>query len=165
MCCSPWRHKESDTTENLNWTDLCIFLQVLWKQVCVYIMWLLGEGNGNPFQYSCLENTVDRGAWRAAVHGITQSQTWLRRLSIHACIGEGNGNPLQYSCLENPRDRGVWQAAIDGVTQSQTWLKRHNSSNMVVCTWLSPFSMMKTKNPKILSCVSNLLKLLIYLKT
>ena len=35
----------------------------------------LGEGNGNPLQYSCLENPVDRGAWRAAVHGVVKSQT------------------------------------------------------------------------------------------
>ena len=31
-----------------------------------------GEGNGNPLQYSCLENSTDRGAWRAAVHGVTR---------------------------------------------------------------------------------------------
>ena len=31
-----------------------------------------GEGNGNPLQYSCLENPVDRGAWRATVHGVTK---------------------------------------------------------------------------------------------
>ena len=34
-----------------------------------------GEGNGNPFQYSCLENPMDRGAWRATVHGVKKSQT------------------------------------------------------------------------------------------
>ena len=33
------------------------------------------EGNGTPLQYSCLENLLDRGAWRAAVHGVTKSQT------------------------------------------------------------------------------------------
>ena len=33
------------------------------------------EGNGNPLQYSCLENPVDRGAWWAAVHGVTESDT------------------------------------------------------------------------------------------
>ena len=43
----------------------------------------LGEGNGNPFQYSCLENITDRGAWRATVHGVTKSQTQLKRLSMH----------------------------------------------------------------------------------
>ena len=36
-----------------------------------------GEGNGNPFQYSCLENSMDRGAWRATVHGIIKSRTGL----------------------------------------------------------------------------------------
>ena len=36
-----------------------------------------GEGNGNPFQYSCLGNPVDRGAWWAAVHVVTKCQTRL----------------------------------------------------------------------------------------
>ena len=34
-----------------------------------------GEGNGNPLQYSCLENSMDRGAWWATVHGVSQNQT------------------------------------------------------------------------------------------
>ena len=89
-----------------------------------------GEGNGNPLQYSCLENSVDRGAWWAAVHGVAQSQTWLKQLSMHACIGEGNGNPLQCSCLENPRDGGAWWAAIYVVAQSRTWLKWISSSSI-----------------------------------
>jgi len=36
-----------------------------------------GEGNGNPLQYSCLENPTERGAWRAIVHGVTKSRTRL----------------------------------------------------------------------------------------
>ena len=36
-----------------------------------------GEGNGNPLQYSCLENPMDGGVWEAAVHGVAQSRTWL----------------------------------------------------------------------------------------
>ena len=88
-----------------------------------------GEGNGNPLQYSFLENPMDRGAWWAAVHRVVQSQTWLKQLSKHACTGEGNGNPLQYSCLENPRDGGAWWAAIYGVAQSRTQLKRFSSSS------------------------------------
>ena len=40
-----------------------------------------GEGNGNPLQYSCLENHMDRGAWWAIVHGVAKSQTQLKRLS------------------------------------------------------------------------------------
>ena len=41
----------------------------------------IGEGNGNPLQCSCLENPRDRGAWRAAVYGVAQSQTRLKGLS------------------------------------------------------------------------------------
>ena len=40
-----------------------------------------GEGNGNPLQYSCLENPMDGGAWLAVVHGVTESWTQLKRLS------------------------------------------------------------------------------------
>ena len=36
-----------------------------------------GEGNGNPLRYSCLGNPMDRGAWQATVHGITEGQTQL----------------------------------------------------------------------------------------
>ena len=42
--------------------------------ICVYI-YIYGEGNGTPLQYSCLENPMDRGAWEAAVHGVTKSWT------------------------------------------------------------------------------------------
>ena len=41
----------------------------------------IGEGNGSPLQYSCLENPRDGGAWWAAVYGVAQSQTQLKRLS------------------------------------------------------------------------------------
>ena len=88
-----------------------------------------GEGNGNPLQYSCQWNPVDRGAWWAAVHRLIQSWTQLKWLSIHACIGGGNGNPLQCSCLENPRDRRAWWAALYGAAQSWTRLKRLSSSS------------------------------------
>ena len=39
-------------------------------------------GHGHPLQYSCLENPTDRGAWRATVHGITKSWTWLKGFSM-----------------------------------------------------------------------------------
>ena len=43
-----------------------------------------GEGNGNPLQYSCLENPMDEGAWWATVHMVTKSQTRLKRLRTNA---------------------------------------------------------------------------------
>ena len=42
------------------------------------------EGHDNPLQYSCLENSRDRGAWQATVHCVAKSWTWLKRLSVHA---------------------------------------------------------------------------------
>ena len=44
-----------------------------------------GEGNGNPLQYSCLENPLDRGAWQAIVHRVAKSQTRLKQLSTMVC--------------------------------------------------------------------------------
>ena len=64
--CSPWGCEESDTTERLHFH---------------FSLSCIGEGNGNPLQCSCLENPVDGGAWWAAVHGVAQSPTGLKRLS------------------------------------------------------------------------------------
>ena len=44
-----------------------------------------GLGNGNPLQYSCLENLTDRGTWRDRVHAVTESQTWLS-IYIYVCV-------------------------------------------------------------------------------
>ena len=51
----------------------------------------IGEGNGNPLQYSCLENPMDGGAWEATVNGVTKSQT---RLSNFTCT-------FHFHALEN----------------------------------------------------------------
>ena len=42
----------------------------------------VGEGNGIPLQYSCLENPMDGGAWKAAVHGVTEGQTQLSNFTF-----------------------------------------------------------------------------------
>ena len=94
-----------------------------------YLRSCIGEGNGTPLQYSCLENPLDGGAWWPAVRGVAKSRTWLHFDFSLSCIGEGNGNPLQCSCLENPTDGGAWWAAVYGVAQSQTRLKRLSSSS------------------------------------
>jgi len=85
-----------------------------------------GEGDGTPLQYSCLENPMDGGAWKAAVHGVAKSRTRLSDFTFtfhfHALEKE-MATQLQCSCLENPRDWGAWWAAVYGVAQSQTRLK------------------------------------------
>ena len=46
-----------------------------------------GRGHGNPLQYSCLENPMDRGAWRAMVHGVAKSRTRLKQLNVQVSLG------------------------------------------------------------------------------
>ena len=64
--CSPWGCYESDTTEWLHFD---------------FSLSCIGGGNGNPLQCSCLENPRDSRAWWAAVYGVAQSRTRLKRLS------------------------------------------------------------------------------------
>ena len=64
--CSPWSRKESETTERLHFH---------------FSLSCIGEENGNPVQGSCLENPRDGAAWWAAVYGVAQSRTGLKRLS------------------------------------------------------------------------------------
>ena len=45
-----------------------------------------GEGNGYPLQYSCLENSMDRGAWQATVHRVAKSRTWLSDFHFHFLV-------------------------------------------------------------------------------
>ena len=66
---SPWGLEETDTTERLHFH---------------FSLSCIGEGNGNPLQCSCLENPRDRGACWAAIYGVTQSWTQLKRLSSRA---------------------------------------------------------------------------------
>ena len=113
----------------------------------------IGEGNGNPLPCSCLENPRDGEAWWAAVYGVAQSRTRLKRLSsssssIHTLRGLPGGTsgkesacqckeisgvglipgagqfPGEESCLENPMDKGAGLPTVHGVTQSWTRLKR-----------------------------------------
>ena len=67
MGCSPWGHKESDTTERIHFH---------------FSLSCIGEGNGNPLQCSCLENPRDGGAWWAAVYGVAQSRARLSEFTF-----------------------------------------------------------------------------------
>ena len=62
-----------------------------------------GGGHSNPFQYSCLENPMDRGAWWATVHGAAKSRTWLSTdlAHTHAVESEDDSSPLVLSSWVN----------------------------------------------------------------
>ena len=99
------------------------------------------EVTRTPLQNSYLENSMDKGAWQATVHGVAKNQTQLSDEHTHISLqpggkesasnesdpgsiselgrfpGAGNGNPLQYSCLRNPMDRGTWLATVQGVVK------------------------------------------------
>ena len=56
---------------------------------------------GGTLKYSCLENSMDRGAWRATVPKVAKNRTWLKRLSTHACIPVLQVKPLRLRKLRN----------------------------------------------------------------
>ena len=93
--CSPWGLEELDTTERFHFH---------------FSLSCIGEGNGNRLQCSCLENPRDRGAWWAAVSGVTQSRTRLKRLSSSSKL------------WELVMDREAQRAMVLGVTKSPTCL-------------------------------------------
>ena len=91
----------------------------------MYTYKLYGEGNGTPLQYSCLENPMDRGAWWAAVHGVTQSWTRLsyftftfhfhaleKEMATHSSVLAwripGTGEPGGLPSMESHRVRHNW---------------------------------------------------------
>ena len=57
-----------------------------------------GGGNGTPLQDSCLENPMDRGAWWAAIHRVTKSQTRLKRLSTHVYKAIKGTSVIMWAC-------------------------------------------------------------------
>ena len=74
--CSPWGCQESDMTERLHFQ---------------FPLSCIGKGNGNPLQCSCLENPRDGGARWAAISGVAQSQTQLKRLSSSSSSSSSSG--------------------------------------------------------------------------
>ena len=99
--CSPWGCSESDTTE---------WLHFQFSLSCI------GEGNGNPLQCSCLENPRDGGAWWAAVYGVAQSRTWLKRLSSSSSSAPGK----------------QWWLRNTAITVSRKWHIAKNHSSLMI---------------------------------
>ena len=80
-----------------------------------------GEGNGNPLQYSCLENPMDGGAWWAAVHGVTKSWTRLNDFTFTHLRRKWQPTPVFLP--GESHGWGTQWTAVYGVAQSRTRLK------------------------------------------
>ena len=115
--------------------DLEIFSQHNHKKIsystspCIH----LGEGNGTPLQYSCLEDPMDRGAWWAAVHGVTRSQTQLSDFNFTFHFHALEKEMATHSSVLAWRIPGTGELGglpVSGVAQSWTQLKQLSSSSM-----------------------------------
>ena len=76
VCCfSDFVSKIQNVVLRLRWTDKCFNTETkrIKYEISFILFSLIGEGNGNPLQYSCLRNLMDRGAWWATVYGVTRS--------------------------------------------------------------------------------------------
>ena len=67
-----------------------------------------GEGNGTPLQYSCLENPMDGGAWKAAVHGVAEGQTQLSDLAFTFMHWRRKWQPTPVFLPGESQGRGAW---------------------------------------------------------
>ena len=85
-----------------------------------------GEGNGNPLQYSCLENPMDGGAWWAAVHGVARSHTRLSDFTLFFHFHALEKEMATHSSVLAWRIPGTGERGglpSNGVAQSRTRLK------------------------------------------
>ena len=91
---------------------------------------------GNPLQYSCLENPMDRGAWWATIHGVTKSRTWLRDFCVCVCVCVAWNVPL-VSLIFLKRSLVfpiLWFSLI-----SLHWLLRKSFLSLLAILWNSAF--------------------------
>ena len=80
-----------------------------------------GGGHGNPIEYSCLENPMNRGAWLATVHKVTQGQTWLKQFCTHTS-DVNNISP----CLHHVNDWQVGRGIRKWLTARKGQIKAHS---------------------------------------
>ena len=116
---SPWGLEEPDMTE---------WLHFPFSLSCV------GEGNGSPLQYSCLENPRDSGAWWAAVYGVTQSQTRLKWLSSSRSKQNMDGKCLGKTACSR-KHRSEWLHLVLNATMPECDLRNNLASLWKLAWW------------------------------
>ena len=95
------------------------------------LLWLSGEGNGNPLQYFAWKIPwMEEPGGLQSMGSLRVRHDWATSLSLFTFMHwRRKWQPTPVSCLENPRDRGAWWAVIYGVAESRTWLKGLSSSS------------------------------------
>ena len=101
-----------------------------------------GGGHGNPLQYSCLENPMDRGAWRATVHRVAKSQTQLKQLNTHT---------RKHYKLRLTKGYGKKKKNLKGKIGYKTAISSIQFSRSVVSDSLRPHESQHTRPPCLLS--------------
>ena len=109
----------------------------------------VGEGNGNPLQYSCLENPTDGGAWWATVHGVAKSRTWLSDLTSLCLFGKERKLIVSQtrfrsapffrfrwrSLLHFAEDRSFWGRTL--LLPGFRWVNKHYNPKTVPCVLMN----------------------------
>ena len=120
-----------------------------WNSYC----YCSAEGNGTPLQYSCLENPMDRGAWKAAVHGVTEGQTRLsdftftfhfhaleKEVATHSSVLAwripGMGEPRRLPSMGSHRDGHDWSDLAVAVTSSDLKCQGSNFPRYIIIVLL-----------------------------
>ena len=92
-----------------------------------YISFLcLGEGNGNPLQYSCLERPIDTEAWRATVHGVAKS--WIRLSDFHftfLCLVDSRSEKLSSDAAPSGKSSQLHSEESSASSKAPCFLERH----------------------------------------
>ena len=104
-----------------------------------------GGGHGNPLQCSCLENPMNRGAWWAAVHGVTKSRTRLKRLGkhVHSLISILYIVSIVYIChfnlpIHNERFLCFWRAIVRQFLLHHVYITRQLVKWQLACKRIQP---------------------------
>ena len=137
-----------------SWTWLSDFHSLIYipTYIYIYIWYIYGEGNGTPLQYSCLENPMDEGAWKAAVHEVAKSRTWLNNFTLtfhfHALEKEmathssvlawripGTGEPGGLPSLGSHRVRHDWSDLAAAAAAWYTYI--YVCVCVCVCVWIT----------------------------
>ena len=117
--CSPWGGRESDTTERLHFH---------------FSLSCIGEGNGNPLQCSCLGNPRDGGAWWAAVSGVAQSRTRLKRLS------SSSSRAFWASLVAESKESACNAGDLGWILGWEDHLEKGTATHSSILTWRIPWT-------------------------